>query len=332
VPWRRQRLCGRVRTFENIEQGLAVRFGRILSRRSLGGEEVGVTHGSAEVGDSALAKVERARSHLREIEGALHGYAGTRSELHSAEGVLKFVIRVDQPLPADLPLMVGDCLHNLRSALDHLVYECNANPGDRSCQFPTWTDKPERFNRGKWREEVKRRMKAPGAAQLRTLLLELEAYQGGAHEFLWLLQELDVIDKHRLLLTALSAASKAWFEASVEITTAEPTGEPLDRFVAYVDPADPLALQAEGSIRIELDPQTPFPLEDGTVAATWQGPGVDAVTKGGLEFAMILRDPQPEPDAYYLLIPLLHQLADQVEEFLHNLLKRLGSGAGTTPI
>jgi len=286
-----------------------------------------MTDGSARVGGSALAKVERARIHLREIERTLHGYTGTRSELHSAEGVLKFVIRVDQPLPAGLPLMVGDCLHNLRSALDHLVYECNANPDDRSCQFPTWTDKPERFNKGKWREEVKRRMKAPGAAKLRTLLLDVEAYQGGTHEFLWLLHELDIIDKHRLLLTALSAANKAWFEAKVEITTAQPTGARLDRFVAYVDPATSLALQPEGSIRIELDPQTPFPLEDGTVAATWEGPGVDDVTQGGLEFAMILREPQPEPDAYYLLIPVLQQLADQVEEFLRDILTRLGSSA-----
>ena len=40
-------------------------------------------------------------------------------------------LRLLQPIPAEIPLIVGDILHNLRSALDSLVYELTTQAAGR---------------------------------------------------------------------------------------------------------------------------------------------------------------------------------------------------------
>jgi hypothetical protein len=57
-------------------------------------------------------------------------------------------LRLTEPMPLEIPLIVGDLLHNLRSALDSLVYEMTTRAAgrrlkpeeERACQFPIAPD------------------------------------------------------------------------------------------------------------------------------------------------------------------------------------------------
>ena len=78
---------------------------------------------------SVRAKIARAQFHLNAIDAALKFTLSTKPQ---AEGISLDVDREGQqlickfrkvdPIDPTLPLMIGDCVHNLRTALDHLVH------------------------------------------------------------------------------------------------------------------------------------------------------------------------------------------------------------------
>jgi hypothetical protein len=88
---------------------------------------------------SSRLKVERGKKHIDEINRLLHDFAksdfyGLAIE-HNANARLNFLcIEVDQSgFPHDeIALVIGDAVHNLRSALDHLwhhvVLRCGGTP------------------------------------------------------------------------------------------------------------------------------------------------------------------------------------------------------------
>jgi hypothetical protein len=74
--------------------------------------------------EAPLAKIARAREHRDEIQRLIIHWqnnqpvrVGTRRD--SATRRLQYVIDAISPLPASLPLVVGEVMHTLRSALDH---------------------------------------------------------------------------------------------------------------------------------------------------------------------------------------------------------------------
>jgi hypothetical protein len=99
-----------------------------------------------------------------------------------------------------LSLAAGDVIHNLRAALDHLVqhlYLTN-NPGataDPDISFFVG----KRRTGAEWETEFRKKAAGLDARALQELLA-LEAYRGGKGHRLWALNELNNIDKHRLLL------------------------------------------------------------------------------------------------------------------------------------
>jgi len=109
-----------------------------------------------------------------------------------------------------LGLVIGDCVHNLRSALDHLVLQLAILNGtfagaERKTAFPICLD------RGAFKHAVKNNV-APFIS--RTALDAIEESQPyrtldpatniplGDQSVLWVLSQLDVIDKHRVILIA----------------------------------------------------------------------------------------------------------------------------------
>ncbi len=105
-----------------------------------------------------------------------------------------------------LPLAVGDCVHNARSALDHLAFQLAILNGTGSSaaseiSFPVY------LTAGKFKKATEHKV-APfisGAA-----LAEIEKYQpyapgnAGKDDVLYVLTRLDNIDKHRLVLVTAS--------------------------------------------------------------------------------------------------------------------------------
>ena len=178
------------------------------------------------------AKLDHARRHVTDLDDAVRSFfddAGNCPLLVSSfdEESRFHVFRVG-PIPPQLAdiqveaaLRVGDAVHDLRSALDHLVWQLSlagtegAEPSrPRRVQFPI-SSSPEGYEhaRATALSEVSR-----GAQDM---LESYQPYHGAAgrpdnysgpyvHQ-LALLQQLSNADKHRLLTTVLSLSSGAQF-------------------------------------------------------------------------------------------------------------------------
>lgn len=93
-------------------------------------------------------------------------------------------------------MIIGDCIHNLRSAFDHLAVSLvlsngqNSKTAIRKTEFPTASSKADFTTKNV-------RRASPAAI---TAIEKLEPYRGGAGELIWQINKLDVHDKHRLLI------------------------------------------------------------------------------------------------------------------------------------
>lgn len=124
-------------------------------------------------------------------------------------GQYQWTVRIaKQPQLRRWGLMAGDCVHNLRSALDHTTWTlAGSDPADNITQFPIFDD-PDTFqSKGKWR--VKRLRPSESA-----LVEWLQPYRRshGAVDLLALLANLDNIDKHR----AIQVVSSVMRESKIE--------------------------------------------------------------------------------------------------------------------
>ncbi len=158
---------------------------------------------SSHLFSSAFLKFERATKHRQEFEAK---YAAFRSSCH------KWKIRDDiknesivfdietLPPPIDLPLILGDMFHCLRTALDHAIFAIvQPAPKDiRATQFPFGEDRKE--------IEKTKSFKLISAANKEAadmILNSLNPIKSG-NKTLWNLHQLDIIDKHRSLLVTIS--------------------------------------------------------------------------------------------------------------------------------
>jgi hypothetical protein len=153
-------------------------------------------------------KIERASQHLRELEekvaqwGDETPYRIDREvDPETEERILRLSV-VRPPEVEDWGAIIGDVVHNLRSALDHLVCALvrQANPSHQcgGTAFPVLLEE------GGWEGALK---KLPGldAWALRTIQGQQPFSPGkrsGRDHPLWILNRLDNIDKHRTLHVA----------------------------------------------------------------------------------------------------------------------------------
>jgi hypothetical protein len=142
------------------------------------------------------------------------------------------------------PLIVGDIIHNLRSALDHIVCQLAILHGnDISCcdatYFPICICKPD-F------KKAEKRLQDLISAPAFTLIEELQPYKAADRgkrpiaDVLWTVHKLDIIDKHRIMLVV----GKKFRATDLTYT---------------LDDAPPVPVEVDGSWR---------PLEDGTEIAS----------------------------------------------------------------
>jgi len=169
-------------------------------------------------------------------------------------------------------LLVGECVHNLRSALDHAVYECSGPDAPDGCQFPVFRDDsylslPERAKRGYL-------YKVRGIKDDRVRAIIQTAQPWNRKERpelhpLWVLHRLDIQDKHRLLTPvasvprnlrmnvraeffddanhAVHASGPEWipFERKAEVLTVR-TSQPARKVYVNLDGQYGIGLAVEG--------------------------------------------------------------------------------------
>jgi hypothetical protein len=157
-------------------------------------------------------KIERARKHFDDLIRSINSYVDDKSaysielEMDREKGVHTFRLRIHRAPPLEeWSLLIGDCLHNLRSALDHLFWALirikhpdgiikNAS----KAKFPITRDAAY-FN--SWRKNLEDWL-GPAVTKM---IENMQPYQGlgPSRNGLLFLHQRDIEDKHKLLLPLL---------------------------------------------------------------------------------------------------------------------------------
>lgn len=144
----------------------------------------------------ARAKLDWAREHIHKFEGEFIPFLNSNPYTIWRKGHrYRFEIK-DQP-KNEWGLIIGDAVHNMRSAMDHLVWQLSRQVVDnpsRDIDFPIFATKPTG-------DALRKRIKhLPPEA--RKVIRSLQPYnrpdKAGDHK-LYLLSALDNADKHRSL-------------------------------------------------------------------------------------------------------------------------------------
>ncbi|MGA3317826.1 MAG: hypothetical protein ABSC64_15465 [Candidatus Korobacteraceae bacterium] len=198
--------------------------------------------------DQVLAKYERANEHIKELDSRLTEFGNfdphkIRREVDPKTGDVSFYAIEVPRIPFDFSTIAGDAIHNLRTTLDHIacrMIEAAGNePTSISC-FPICD------TANKYRTEAPAKVK--GMRKLAIQRLDrLHPYKGG-NNLLWQLHRLDIIDKHKLLLTlgfaslanTMTPSQRAKAAAQGAITSGTPNPQGLGVFVNFEFPKEPL--------------------------------------------------------------------------------------------
>ncbi len=161
-------------------------------------------------------KIERAKKHTRDLDAemcdfrAAHPYRFRSDyDVDTREKVYKVDIQSDTP--AVLSLIIGDIIHNLRSALDHLAWKLIIANGKTPKSGPGGTQFVIRDSSAK--------PKPGGIAVIegispdaQKIVDSIQPYNTG-NDSLLILNQLDIVDKHQLMLVtafALSSMTIKW--------------------------------------------------------------------------------------------------------------------------
>lgn len=190
---------------------------------------------------SVEGKIQRAKQHTDQLEREIKAWSdshpyevGTKGDPKSGPRSL-FLKGDPKPIPPHILLTLGDTVHCLRSALDHFAYAVVVGPGPENA-FPVLRRQPTVT---KWHSAVNGKLK--GATP--TLIQAVEAlhvYEGGNGEWLWAIDYLDIVDKHRLLITTVAVSSGVTVHMgtwTIDLNAADWT--PLERDTVFYSFEDP---------------------------------------------------------------------------------------------
>lgn len=202
------------------------------------------------------------------------------------------------PIPSAIPLILGDAVHAIRSSLDHFAYAADpAQTGKTKTAFPIWRN--ETVPTHEELESLIGRQIGRASQPLKDALYALQPYKGGHGEPFWLLDQLDLIDKHRLLVTIGASYEALGFDAAVGLRGLADWTKDLPVTMLYLRPAS--------RYRVESGTEL-FLADPGSFEKHEQ-----------LQFAFNVALGEPQILKGKALVPTLRGLLDEVD----GLLKRL---------
>src|SRR5688500_6124055 len=156
-------------------------------------------------------KIERAGKHISDLRSLVDDFLKTAVSIDDSSDPNQVAISYSQTLPDDTPLFIGDAIHNARAALDILVCDIARIRGclnvPRSLQFPV----------SESREKLKRRIDDVagllGVTVGNIILDDIRPYKKGGNSSLCALHDLDIMDKHKLLIPVVSQATVSGLDA-----------------------------------------------------------------------------------------------------------------------
>ncbi|AZT82601.1 hypothetical protein EHN06_03050 [Marinobacter sp. NP-4(2019)] len=151
--------------------------------------------------DSANLKIQRAEKHYAELSALLRKHRPFRYfvETNFKTGEKATFAKKDEEVANHAAIIIGDLVHNLRSSLDHTYWDCTeqfakSDGEKRNIQFPiTSTERA-------LKESVIPGLPSRVSESFALALEELQPYRDGGNRNLCLIHDLDVMDKHKLLI------------------------------------------------------------------------------------------------------------------------------------
>jgi hypothetical protein len=210
--------------------------------------------------DGAWLKAKRANHHIDELRKALASYSeggsyaiSVQSEWDHSNTVA--TLEPSKPIPDDLPLIVGDAVHNLRTALDHVASAARRDlmGDDAHAYFPFRRTGAEFATDTAALDAIEHAI--PGARRI--AIDEVQPYEKGKLG-LYQLNALDKVDKHKKLILT----THLLFVNAVTIRTS--AGFVLTINDCWLDPRSPTTLyRGAGEIAVECDFQSSLELRFG---------------------------------------------------------------------
>lgn len=168
--------------------------------------------------EGVTAKLRRSKVHFNALNTEISALADSDAYRFTSEirrgGVEHLYRAIDPPdVDPDWALTIGDCIHNLRTALDHLAYllvlRAGRTPNDRT-QFPLRRSRRDPDPKGAAAHHSSIEPAGGVSAEARALIESVQPYHGGpVGDALGLLNRMDVIDKHRHLTVQTLAIGHA---------------------------------------------------------------------------------------------------------------------------
>jgi len=154
-------------------------------------------------------KIERAKQHVSDLHSRLWAFAQTDFyslivERNPETGEQGLEFAVTKPVPEELALVMGDAIHNLKSALDFTVNEVVFR---RLKLYDSHTRFPFRETAQKLESAVNGGLITQASKAVSNHIVNvIKPYKGG-NDPLCALHDLNILDKHRLLLPVIQATT-----------------------------------------------------------------------------------------------------------------------------
>ena len=161
-----------------------------------------------------------------------------------------------KPIPEIFALMIGDAVHNLRSALDHLataIVRQGTNDKRAKVHFPVAKNRDDLHGYG---HLAKMESSLPGTEEL--IFKEIRP-ENNARDHLWLFKDINNDDKHNLIIPTVTIANITGINLSETVTNLGFGSDAARPFIAIRSKA-PFAIQGDpqASVDVSFAPGSTF--------------------------------------------------------------------------
>ncbi len=146
-------------------------------------------------------KIERAKKHVNDLNLLTNNFLSTApfelwSRFKKKPYQRQVFVKQKEPIPDEISLILGDAVHNLKSALDILAFGMAGDkaPEPKRVLFP-FSEKPDGLQ-----GSIGNRQIALAGEKVVAAIKELQPYAGG-DKYLYGIQTLDTRDKHHFIIT-----------------------------------------------------------------------------------------------------------------------------------
>jgi len=160
---------------------------------------------------SSRLKIERAKCHICELNSEITEFLSRDPyriiiEEGPDSGQCSWTIRVREEVPIHFPTIIGDAVHNLRTALDILACDLVR----LNHQSPDNVYFPFSWKRDGFEGAIRKRNIDLAAPEVVDIIRRLEPYEDGAGYMLRAVHDLDIIDKHQMLIPVVHCVNTSY--------------------------------------------------------------------------------------------------------------------------